>query len=501
MAHIFGLPHTAATTANTAPKATATTAAAGGPTATAAANDITPTPLGDINNLPVAGAPSSLPLTSTPTGQKLDDAHRTWSSVGDPHITSGGDKFDNQQQGDFVQARTKDGSFEVQARQEKINGTDNFTANTNAAIKDGDNVVSYDVKTKKLTVNGKEWDGATQPPGGTKIERAADGFKVTTAKGDETTIRDKGVYLDLEGKLGPDRTVDDVQGALGKFDNVDDASSHVKRDGTAAATTDEMITDWKVKDGESLFNKQAGGPAAGGPGAAEQPGAAVPANPAAPAAPNGKGGPAPANPAAPAVPAKPAAPADPAAPAPDGKGGPAVDDDMKKALTEILDQLKNIIAQLGKLLEKLGVKPDAPAAGGPAAPANPARPVDPAAPAAPAAGGPAGAPKDAAAPVTKTFAEQKAEDEKKAKEAADAEKAKAKPVEGKGGPAAADAPAAPAKAAEVPAAKAANAAEAADPMADIMNQLKDLLKTLTGLLEKILATQGAAPVAAEVKAA
>lgn len=390
----------------------------GGPAdtkATAAGN-------GQAATIPVNG---SVPKAGGPEGSvpgtPLDEAHKNWSLIGDPHATSGGEHWENQQRGDFVALTSKDGSYQVQNRQEKLNGDDNFTVNTAAAVKDGDNVVSYDVKTKKLSVNGKDWDGKTQPEGGTKIEKTGDGYKITSSKGDETGIHDRGNYLDLDGKLGPDRKVGDIQGSMGKFDNTDDATSHTKRDGTQAANVDEMITDWTAKPGENLFNAQ------------------------------GKGG--------------------PGAPPVDGKGGPgALNDETKKALQGIMEQITALTKTLTTLLEKL-------MAGQPAAPAGPAAP---AAPAADGKGGPA--PADgkggAAAAPTKTFAQQKAEDEKKAQEAADVEKAAkakadgVKAAEGKGGPA---------------------AAEAGDPMAQIMIALKGLLELLTKLMAQMQA--GKAPAA------
>jgi hypothetical protein len=336
----------------------------------------------------------SVPTAGGPTGQKLDDTHRSWHSVGDPHIKMGNENFDNMQRGDFVIAQSQDKSFQVQARQEQMGDNQNVTVNTAAAVKDGDNVVAYDAKTKKLTVNGAEWDGKTQPQGGTKIEKIGDGYSVTSSKGDVTNIHDKGGYLDLDGKLGPDRVEGEVRGAHGVFDNTDGSESHIKRDGTRAANRDEMINDWKVKPEEDLF-------AAAGKGGPADPNKPVdPANPK------------PADPNAPK-------PADPNAPA-DGKGGPgALDDATKTALKDIMDQLNKLVASLGEILKKLGV--DAGAAAPAPAPAD-------------GKGGPAPAaqPKkdDKAAPAA-TF-----EDQKKADAAAKAAEA---PKDGKGGPAPADA--------------------------------------------------------------
>ncbi len=318
----------------------------GGPTdqnkTTAAGNNAT-VPLD--NSAPAAGGP-----TESVPGEKLDDTHRKWASVGDPHIRMGNENFDNMQRGDFTLMQSKDKSFQVQARQEAPPGAPNVTVNTAAAVKDGDNVVSYDVKTKKLQVNGAEWDGKTQPAGGTKIEKTGDGYSVTSSKGDVTNIHDKGNYLDLDGELGPDRTAGEVAGAHGVFDNTDGTESHVKRDGTKAANRDEMINDWRVKPEEDLF------------------------------AAAGKGG-------------------------PDGKGGPGqIDDETKKMLTDMMTQLTDLTKNLTALIEKLGIQPQpAPAADGKGGPAAEA----------PAAAAPAAAAPAAAAPA-KTFEEQKKDDVAKA---------------------------------------------------------------------------------------
>jgi hypothetical protein len=513
------------------------TVSAGGPAA--AANGVTPAPLGDISKLPTdtnsvttGGSNSTLPLSSSPTpptsaptggGGAVDADHRKWHSIGDPHVQTGKENFDDTKTGDFTVLQSDDKSFEVQSRKEAF--ADGSVANTGVAVKDGDNVASYDVKSKKMMVNGKEWDGQTQPPG-MKIEKTGDGYSITSSKGDVTNVHDKGHYVDIDGEIGPNRQVGEVKGAYGAFDNTDGAESHIKKDGTAAANTDEMIDSWKVGQGESLFDK-AGVPAAGGPAAAGTGGANpvapdAPKDGAAPADPNaGKGGPAPADANGP-KPADPNAPKDGAAPA-DGKGGPAISDDIKTALQDILKQLKDLIASLEKVMQKLGVdagaKPagETPAAGGPAAAPAPAdaKPADAkpdgAAAAADGKGGPAAAPAtfedqkkaDAAgAADKKTFAEQKKEDEAKAAAAA---------TDGKGGPAAAAAaaPAADAKPADAKAAavdakpvEAGGPAGAADPLKEILTQLQDLIKQLQGLLEKLQGVAGgAAPAAPAAPAA
>jgi hypothetical protein len=185
-----------------------------------------------------------------------------------------------------------------------------------------------------------------------KIEKTGDTYFVTSSKGDKTSIQDKGHYLDLRGSVGPERQVGEVRGAHGVFDNVDSADSHVNRDGTRANSTDQMIDSWKARPEENLFNKAAGGPAAAGTGGAKPangggnaPGTPAAGNPAAlaPGAPGAPGA-TPANPAAPG-----AAPAGPA-----GKGGPEVGDDIKAMLSDLLKALKELIANLEKLLAKLG---------------------------------------------------------------------------------------------------------------------------------------------------
>lgn len=268
---------------------------------------------------PAAGGP-----TSTVPPNTVDEAHRKFHSIGDPHVRMGNEYFDNTRVGDFVMLQTADKSFQVQNRQEKF--ADGSVANTAGAVKDGDNVVTYDVKTKKLLVNGQEWDGKTQPPGGTKIEKIGDGYKVTTSKGDVVNFHDKGHYLDIDGEIGPNRQVGEVRGEHGVFDNTDGIESHQKRDGTQARDVNEMIEDWRVKPEEDLF-KAAG---KGGPGAETK-----------------------------------------------------IDDATKKALVDLYDQLTKLTKSLGDLLGKLGIDVTG-GKGGPApAEAKPAQPAPAPAPAEP----------------------------------------------------------------------------------------------------------------------
>jgi len=199
------------------------------------------------------------------SNRAVDPTHRKWASVGDPHITMGKEKFDQQVKGNLVLLRTQEGDFQVQARQTHPKGNDQVTVNTRVAIKDGDNLVHYDTDTNELLVNGKPWDGQSPLPGGTQIARTGDGFQVTSARGDVTSIHDRGDYLDLDGEIAPDRRTGEIRGAFGSFDNVDDFRSHLLRDGTIAPDNETLAENWIATPEEDLVDKPPV-PTGGGPG-------------------------------------------------------------------------------------------------------------------------------------------------------------------------------------------------------------------------------------------
>ncbi|HEY9723211.1 MAG TPA: hypothetical protein V6D47_14470, partial [Oscillatoriaceae cyanobacterium] len=67
-----------------------------------------------------APAPAPAPTNAWPVGDApLNDNERSFSSVGDPHETTGdGTKFDNELTGDFVKLKSASGDFQLETRQE-----------------------------------------------------------------------------------------------------------------------------------------------------------------------------------------------------------------------------------------------------------------------------------------------------------------------------------------------------------------------------------------------
>jgi hypothetical protein len=213
--------------------------------------------------------------------------NNTFSSVGDPHETTGdGLKFDNQKTGNFDLLRSASGDLLVQNEQgpDQSGRWPGATLNHKVAVKDGNDVVKYDGVGKTMDINGKQVpvpkNGETvQLPGGGSVVGTADGFKVMTHKHDEIDVHQRDGYIDITGTLG-DRMGSEVRGALGAFDADNDQSNDLKGrtgDGIIGKPGDKGAIDkfeeaWRAQPGENLFATQPGGGATqpGGGGAPTQ---------------------------------------------------------------------------------------------------------------------------------------------------------------------------------------------------------------------------------------
>ncbi|MEB3197468.1 MAG: hypothetical protein VKP62_09725 [Candidatus Sericytochromatia bacterium] len=221
---------------------------------------------------------------SSPTWAVGDKAvqGKTFSSVGDPHETSGdGAKFDNMEEGTFIKARSASGDFELQTTQgkDKSGRWPNATVNHAAAVKSGKDVVTYDGLSKTLTVNGqpktlKEGESLDLPDGG-KVTGNKNGVTITTKAGDKVEVIQRDNYIDVKGEIGPNRKDGEIRGSLGNFDaDTDKANELMGRTGDKPvgapndpAALKKFIDEWRAKPGESLFKEAPGGGGANGPDA------------------------------------------------------------------------------------------------------------------------------------------------------------------------------------------------------------------------------------------
>lgn len=235
------------------------------------------------SGLPVGASEtaSSLPAASPNTGVKAawpttdkPIEGRTFRSWGDPHEESGdGLKFDNMKVGTFTKLRSASGDFEVQATQGK-DATGRWpgaTLNHAIAVKSGNDVVAYDGLKKELSINGKQVPVPANGqsialPGGGWVTGTADGPRITTNKGDIVQIEQKDGYIDFRGEVAAERKDGEIRGSVGAFDNDKDGGNDLLgRTGTQPMNNlDAFLEDWRVKPGESLFNRN-DPPGSGGP--------------------------------------------------------------------------------------------------------------------------------------------------------------------------------------------------------------------------------------------
>lgn len=217
----------------------------------------TPTP--STLTSPVGDTSGAWPVGTGALAQTM----RGFKLVGDPHATAGdGKKFDDELVGTITQLKSASGDFELQTTQEHPPGHKDVTVNTAAAVKTGDNVVSYDITRHQLVINQKPVTlkpGASQDlPGGGSVRMDAKGktLTITSAKGDVVNVHiaktRKGVpLLNIDGSLAASRLDGEVRGALGNFHCADTDSNldFVGRDGKTYDAKYGTGPDWSAAAG------------------------------------------------------------------------------------------------------------------------------------------------------------------------------------------------------------------------------------------------------------
>lgn len=221
---------------------------------------------------PEAGkTPAPTPAPKPEPGHKI--GHRVkFSSVADPHVTTGnGRKFDNDQAGDFVLAKSKTGNLLVEAHNGKIPG-DKGLWQTKGAIKTDGDVVKYDAASNTLNINGKNVPfkpgQRIDLPGGGYVQTSKDTLsngtpfnrlQVHTKEGDDVymlrfTRANGGSYLDITGSISGDRDTNDIKGSAGALDGDGKAANDLQtRDGKATQDVTAFLNDWHVKADESIL--------------------------------------------------------------------------------------------------------------------------------------------------------------------------------------------------------------------------------------------------------
>jgi hypothetical protein len=193
---------------------------------------------------------------------------------GDPHVTT----FDNlgydfQAAGEFVAARSTDGSFEVQTRQTPAFGSRTVTVNTAVAARVGRDRVSLTVTDGRLVVrvDGRPVTADTVlAGGGTLASRAAaspyeaGGWTLTWPDRSTMDVDPFGdSWLDVSIAPAP-ALAGHLGGLLGDFDgNADDdlaprTGNPLPRDTGSDALYRTFGDSWRVDAGGSLFDYQAG---------------------------------------------------------------------------------------------------------------------------------------------------------------------------------------------------------------------------------------------------
>lgn len=208
---------------------------------------------------------------------EVDVPNIVGGGTGDPHfVTFDGVAYDYQAAGEYVVAREDGGPFEVQARQEPLDGRQ-VTVFTAVATRVGDGTVTVDVRDDEpLTVNGSRvptsGTGRVVVGGGyVAYDRGAGTFRVVypgengrVDDGDAQLVVDTfGDRLDLRLNVGPDRG-DDLVGLLGTAngDPGDDIAyangTNLDRPPTFGQLYGPFRADWRVTDADSLFTYEDG---------------------------------------------------------------------------------------------------------------------------------------------------------------------------------------------------------------------------------------------------
>jgi hypothetical protein len=95
-------------------------------------------------------------------------------------------------------------------------------------------------------------------PGGMQITRVASLpeymiLRVTTPQGDEARFADAGFYMNIDGSIGRDRVVYEVNGELGTYSNEKPEMATIMRNGTKAPNLDAFLKDWYATKEENFF--------------------------------------------------------------------------------------------------------------------------------------------------------------------------------------------------------------------------------------------------------
>lgn len=228
---------------------------------------------------PTCNEPVVVPYQPAPPS--LTTQGRTFSSIGDPHETSGdGGKFDNMKTGDFIKARSAAGDFELQTRQAgglmpnpQTGALDPVTVNQAVGMRMDQDLIQYDARNATLAIDGVNVPlypiggpgvlmvGQTfgLPSGGTVTRLGPDSFQFTSAKGDKVVIDQVTPgACNVSGEVAPSRQDGEVKGALGAFDYDKTALNDLATpDGRYmewnAAGIDAFLESWRVASAQSLL--------------------------------------------------------------------------------------------------------------------------------------------------------------------------------------------------------------------------------------------------------
>jgi hypothetical protein len=185
---------------------------------------------------------------------------RSFSSVGDPHETTGdGLKFDNMKHGDFVKLKSADNDFVLQTRQKPYAKNPEATVNTAAGVKLGADKAFYDGETNTLTINGekvpmKPTRTINLKDGGT-VQIHDHGLRLTSPVGDVVNITRHPLYIDVTGMVSEKRKDGEIRGSLGAFDSDTQRDNELMgRSGTRPIGNpnnpydrDDFLEEWRVR--------------------------------------------------------------------------------------------------------------------------------------------------------------------------------------------------------------------------------------------------------------
>ena len=166
-------------------------------------------------------------------------------SVAEPHLfTADGEHVDFQAAGEFVVARSPDGSFQIQARQEAALGGTVVTLNTAVAANvDGDRVGIYADEPSFLVVNGRAVDAvdvAERLPQGGSLERHGGLVAITWPDRSRLTVSRDASSLNL-GFVPSPAVGPSLRGLLGSA-NGDPTDDLTARDGAVLSLADPAST-------------------------------------------------------------------------------------------------------------------------------------------------------------------------------------------------------------------------------------------------------------------